>query len=278
MGWFTKVVSVVAGPAAGAAAGVATGQKPAEAVRESVTAPVAVPVAGAAAAAGAAADVSNKVTALEAKLAEKVGGDKAGKLFLDVRRLIDTADDQVKAELLSSASQFVETLDGSYLNPLVPLLAAELQRVRDLFWDKAQPVPESVIEVMPAEIADVARQCRVAPVSDTNSLSLPAFAIDHLELAKAVTTIDVIFFKDVPGVVSASDRLYWAHELTHARQYRRMGVQEFAKEYLNQVLAGKKPYPLEAEADYAACRYFPDGTPHYFDSCAIALSTGASPV
>jgi hypothetical protein len=48
---------------------------------------------------------------------------------------------------------------------------------------------------------------------------------------EALTLGDVIVFRDGQ---SASDPLLWAHELVHVEQYRRLGVEAFAAQYLQQ--------------------------------------------
>ena len=270
MGWIPKIISIIAGPVAGAAAGVVTGEKPGDAIKDAVTAPIAVPVDVAAAAVGAAATVDAKLTELEASLVGKIGGDKARNLFLDVRRLVMPVDAQTQAQLLDSASHFVETLQVEYLDPIGAALAAELQRARNDSWDRAMAIPDDVIGAMPADLATLARAARYILVSDVNTLSLPAFAIDHFNKADAVTAIDLIFFRNVPGALTLEDRHFWAHELTHARQYSTIGLIAFAQRYfhnsVNQALGGPLN-ELEEEADVNACRSFRIANPRYITSC-----------
>jgi uncharacterized protein DUF4157 len=270
MGWISKIVSVVAGPAAGTVAGVVTGEKPADAVKDAVTAPVAVPVSAATAVASSVADAASRIDQMEADLVKQVGGDGARNLFLDVRRVVKPMDEQAAAKLLDSVQQFVNTLDVSFLDPLVGLVAAEMQRTRENFWDEATAIPEDVINLMPSDLAELARASRYASVADVNKLSLPAFAIEHFDLATAITLIDLIFFQEVPGSETDEDRHTWAHELTHVRQYRTMGLLAFAKEYTHEGTKAKITgglNPLEAEADRYACKYFPIEHPHYIGSC-----------
>ena|SRR2546427_488492 len=60
--------------------------------------------------------------------------------------------------------------------------------------------------------------------------TLPYFLLGN-SAAAAVTLGDVIFFRDTR---LAADPLLWAHELTHVEQYRRLGVETFAPQYLRQ--------------------------------------------
>ena len=94
-----------------------------------------VPVEAAAAVANAVANVSGQITQLEAKLIEKIGGEGARNLFLDVRRISNFTDEAQVAGLLASTQQFVETLDVTYLNPLVGIVASGIWReARETFW------------------------------------------------------------------------------------------------------------------------------------------------
>ena len=269
MGWIKKFVNAVASavaPVPMILGKVATGQKPADAVVDTVTAPVRLPLAAAAQAAGVAGDIDATLTKLEAALIAKVAGDGARKLFLDLRRVTVPVDARSVDQIVQSAHQFVETLDPQFLNPFGSLVAAELQRVRDAHWDRGSNIPDAVILAMPSDLATLARSARCLPLAEVNELALPTFAIDHFGQASAVTCIDLIVFKAIPGATTTQNLHYWAHELTHVQQFQTLGVPVFCARYVNQTLFSKVP-ELEAEADRQACKSFPGARPHYGSSC-----------
>lgn len=267
MGWIRNVVRAVTPPVIVAAVDIARGKPVGQALAGAATAPIALPVAAAAAAARVAAGADRKLEALEAKLIEKVAGRAARNFFLDVKRVINPwTDVQAISGYLGSVEQFVNTLDPSYLNPTVGYLAAEIQRTRDACWEAGAAIPPAVVTLMPTDLADAARSARHVPVAAANTLSLPAFAIEHFDRASAITLIDLIFFRHAPGSATADDRHFWAHELAHVTQYRSLGLQEFARRYISGLFA-EGIHPLEREADLTACRHFPGGRPHYIGAC-----------
>ena len=266
MGWLQNVIKIIVPPGVDAAVKIAQGAPVVDAIKKDITAPATVAVDVAAAAASAVNTVDQKITQLEQTLAEKIGGDRAQSLFLDLRRtnsLVDTNG------VTQSVQKFVETLDPGYLDPLVGQLAAEIQRARDTFWEAAAPIPDDVVASMPVALRNLAGTSRCILASATNNLSLPAFAIEHLARATAITMIDVIFFKVIPTVETVDERFYWAHELTHVQQYRDLGLMEFAKRYVHESIRGGL-VSLEEAADKNACRAFPGGHPYYIQSCAGA--------
>ncbi|HYE17549.1 MAG TPA: hypothetical protein VEA69_03840 [Tepidisphaeraceae bacterium] len=274
MGWLqdaadrARDVARVVAPVQTTIVDVVAGRPVNEAVRDTVTAPVRVPVDAAADAAAIGADLDSKITHLEAGLAQKVGGDAARKLVLDVRRVTTPFDAQVQKQLVDSTQKFVETLDLEYLNPLVAAMAAELQRARDNHWPQAAPIPAEVISALPPALAEVARGARHIAVAEANVLALPTFAIQHFERATAVAVIDLIFFKRTPSSAGADDLHYWAHEVTHLRQYRDLTLQGFVKRYVHEELSrGDRVNALEMEAALDACRHFPVATAPYIGTC-----------
>jgi hypothetical protein len=279
MGWIKKIgnaardVGRIVAPGPSIIVDVATGKPVGDAVKDTVTAPVRVPVDAATTTVSALAEIDAKITELEAALIQKVGGNKAKNFFLDLRRVTVSGpvDIQTQKQLMESTQKFVETLDFGYLDPFVAATAGEIQRARDNFWGQAASVPEAVVNSMPTELAELARGTRHMLVADANALALPTFAIEHFGLASAVTAIDLIFFRTIPGSATAEDRHYWAHELTHVKQYRNLSLLGFTKKYVHQemgkVVGQVGINALEVEADKAACAVFPIAQPFYIGSC-----------
>jgi len=168
--------------------------------------------------------------------------------------------------VLASVEQFVETGNFEYLNPVVGLVAAELQRARDDNWKQATPVPARLLNAMPVALHRAVRRSRYLLVKRVQDLSLPAFAIEHFKKATGVVAIDLVFFKAVLDMGTTAGRHYWLHELYHVTQYADKGVVGFAKEYVAGVIRGGLN-PLEKEADIYACRHFPISRPAYIDKC-----------
>lgn len=268
MSLFSKIVSVVLGPAAGVASGVLVDkQKPIEAVKEAVAAPVTVPAAAASAAATAVANVHSKLTALEAEVLRVVGGQKTKSLFLDIRRIMaGPTGPQEAANYVAAVDQFVQTGDLSYLDPIIAAFAAEIKQVRENYWAQASAIPREVVAAMPTEVRGVADQGRWILVEDVNSISAPSIAIDHLDKALGFVALDLLIVKRRVGAGTISERHFWAHELFHMKQYQTMGLVPFAKRYWHHSISGSGVNPIEEEADRFACAHFPS-QPAYISKC-----------
>ena len=79
-----------------------------------------------------------------------------------------------------------------------------------------------------------------------NELALPANAYRFGD-ATAITLIDVVMFRD--SNEAQSNVHLWAHELTHALQYRSWGLLDFAKRYVRDYRS------VESDAENNAQRY-----------------------
>ncbi|WP_201313197.1 DUF4157 domain-containing protein [Dyella sp. EPa41] len=112
-------------------------------------------------------------------------------------------------------------------------LAGAIRAARQRFSGKARPLPE-----------DVARA--LAPYFDPSVLARAKYAVGNVEITLptmigqsyrlmgsdyAVTVDDIIVFNTSPPSIEENPD-WWAHEMTHVRQYAAMGVEEFAWNYV----------------------------------------------
>lgn len=235
------------------------GKKPEDVVKDAITAPI-----------DAAASVASTVSNAEQEFLKLAGDaiakispqneDLIKKIFNDFHRITNIYDAENIEQNLKSVQKFVETGDIKYLNPLISLTAAEIERARNIHWDQAASVPQSVLSQMPGSLQDAATKARYIEASKAAETSLPAFATQHLDRAKAIVMIDLIFFDEVPSSSGNQDLHLWAHELHHVNQYSTLGLQEFVSRYLGEEIgfqaAGDQGNSLELEADTVACKAF----------------------
>lgn len=203
-------------------------------------------------------------------------GQGAEDLADDVVRLLRPLDPNLGVAGARAIEAFIETGRLELLNPVAVLLAAEIQRCRNALWGEAELVSEEVKAAMPERVRVLADSVRVIKLDHVpGALNLPKFAIRHLNRASAVTLIDVIVFEQIPGADTDSQKHYWAHELHHVHQYAEKGLIKFCTEYIGEELSPFDPVTsppgnaLEIEADYFACRYFPQAQPRYIDRCPV---------
>lgn len=273
MGWFKKLrkrvekvvkkaVKVVA-PIPSVVVDVAKGKDFEEAVKDVIEAPVEV----AKEVAGAKGDIEGELDNVFDRIIDGIAGDEARKVFQDLRRVAKPVDDKTAEAFLGALNKFIETGDFNYLNPLVSLIAGEIQEARDQYWSVAKPIPMDVVNAMPTEIQNYAKQARHIDVSQTSGLSLPALAANHLKKVRAIVAVDLIFFRGIPSGQGNEDLHFWAHEIFHVKQYSDTGLEGFVKKYIGEE-AGFRPLgsegnALEVEADLFACRLFPIPNPAY---------------
>ena len=122
-------------------------------------------------------------------------------------------------------------------------LAASLQQAIDLYKSRAKPIPTTVVELLSTtHSAETLNDAKFT--IDDNLGSLPGAIIFLREKIGAdnfaVTVGNIIVFAKDPGL---SNMHFWAHELQHTAQYRKLGVQGFATKYLTDSAA------MEAEAE-----------------------------
>ena len=258
-----ETVARVAAPGTMIAVDVVKGKKPREAVKKTVKAPVELARDGY----GAVAGLEAKGVNVAGRLAEAIGGTKGRRFGEDLLRLAKPLDARSAQGLLSGVERFIDTGELSHLNPLVFLGASELRRAREAYWDRAAPIPAAVVDKMPSLIKPHARAARFIIIKSVSRLSLPVFAIQHFDEADAVTTIDLIFFRRVPGSRTNGDLHYWLHELYHVRQFAVKGLEGFVERYVGEQIRNKGVNELEARADRFACKYFPVPNPRYIGEC-----------
>lgn len=138
-------------------------------------------------------------------------------------------------------------------------LTTALEHAYQSHIERAQPLPAAVREFLaPLFPADILERARYAVSQD--ELTLPSvlnqthkalFGQDH-----AVSVDHLIVFSRDPGLERASDAHWWAHELAHHLQYRRLGsIEAFAAEYVRDFQA------IEQEAE----KWGQEGARKYID-------------
>ena len=113
---------------------------------------------------------------------------------------------------------------------VVPALATTIRLTRDRAWSAGvRPAPANVVKALsPYFSAATLNQVRWRTPMAQPSMS--GLLVHWYFREGAVTLSDVILFSDA-GL--AQDPGCWAHELTHVEQYRRYGVDGFARRYVN---------------------------------------------
>ncbi len=113
---------------------------------------------------------------------------------------------------------------------VVPALATTIRLTRDRAWSAGvRPAPANVVKALsPYFSPGVLSQVRWRTPMQQPSVS--GLLVHWYFREGAVTLSDVVLFSDA-GL--AQDPGFWAHELTHVEQYRRYGVDGFARRYVN---------------------------------------------
>lgn len=128
---------------------------------------------------------------------------------------------------------------------VAPALAATIRMSRDrAYATGVRPMPAHVIRALSPHFSPaVLNQVRWRPPMPRPSMT--GLLVGWYFREGAVTLQDVVLFSDDS---LAQDPGFWAHELTHVEQYRRYGVDGFARRYVNDWES------LEAEARQRAKR------------------------
>ncbi|UPG96339.1 eCIS core domain-containing protein [Luteibacter aegosomatissinici] len=164
------------------------------------------------------------------RYAQKWVGD-SGAFIFDVA----TFSTELNTDLASAtAGGAANALRGQ--NPLqiaAAPLAAALQAARDQHYSRSKPIPDSV-------------KLAFRGLIDESTLGRARYAVGQIEITLpnligrsnrfmgadyAVTVGDTIVFNREPPDVSEEPE-WWAHELTHVKQYGDWGIERFAWEYI----------------------------------------------
>lgn len=113
---------------------------------------------------------------------------------------------------------------------VVPALATTIRLTRDRARASGvRPAPANVIKAL-SPYFSTATLNQVRWRTPMAQPSMSGLLVHWYFREGAVTLSDVILFSDA-GL--AQDPGFWAHELTHVEQYRRYGVDGFARRYVN---------------------------------------------
>jgi hypothetical protein len=155
-----------------------------------------------------------------------------GEFLFDVATFNQSMFNQLAA---SSGYAAADILRGS--NPFVLVtspVAGAIRAARERHIGNAQPLPDDVKSAL-AMTFHPQTLARARYTVGTVEITLPNFINSGSTLFEddvdAVVVDDVIVFREPPGDYLANTYL-WAHELTHVDQYRRLGVEEFAFQYV----------------------------------------------
>lgn len=224
------------------------------------------------------AEVDRVSQELTVKVAHKVGGEKAATIVADLNRLARLpADPALSVAIIQSVDAFVETGDLQLLNPINIYAVREITDTRERLWDRAHPVPPTVVAALPEGARALANGVRWILEADVpGDLHLPGRAIHHAG-ASAITLVDLIVFKRLPGHELIDDLFLWIHELYHVHQYTELGAETFTARYLGEELGfravGQHDNSMEMTADLFACTYFSNGSPKYLPGGVCPAST-----
>ena len=184
------------------------------------------------------------ITAKVQKYSQKWGGDAGGFVFD-----LSTFSSRLMSDLAqSSVNASANVLRGQ--NPLqisAAPLAAAIRSARDVHAPNAHPLPEDV-RIGLAGFFSEATLSRAKWTVGTVQITLPnLFGGGNRMMGDgfAVVVDNIIVFNEYPPEFTDDNaRHWWVHEITHVAQYRDMGVEKFAWEYLRDL--GRN---IEGEAD-----------------------------
>lgn len=113
-----------------------------------------------------------------------------------------------------------------------PALATAIRQGRDHAYPRGQAIPAAIRQTLaPFFSRTVLQKVRYSTEWQDATAEGALYSLLLGTGAEAVTLVDVIIFRDAQY---AADPLLWAHELTHVEQYERLGVADFATQYLQQ--------------------------------------------
>lgn len=125
-----------------------------------------------------------------------------------------------------------QEMSPSLLERGTTLLATLIQSARETaIANGVKPVPPQIHRALLGFFPDaVLRKVHYAS-GQADAIGIPGIAMSYGNI-DAVTLGDVILFRD--DRAARSNAKLWAHELTHAMQYERWGIEGFARRYLEE--------------------------------------------
>jgi hypothetical protein len=137
-------------------------------------------------------------------------------------------------------AQQLGTLPRTLATLFGPSLAVVIRHGRERAYPSGHPMPQEIRATLaPFFARAVLERVRYVTSRDAAAEGTVSQVLVSTGAVEALTLGDVIVFRDAQ---SARDPLLWAHELVHVEQYRRLGVEAFAAQYLQQA------WVLETEA------------------------------
>ena len=127
------------------------------------------------------------------QIAGQVGQEKAADFIADWNRVLAPFPPEDRVAILKGVQLFIQTGNLDALSPLSILVAGEIADARNALVGKGTPIEDAVIAAMPEAVKSIGRKCASLTRREVpGALNLPQFAIKHLQLAQAITLIDVI--------------------------------------------------------------------------------------
>ena len=131
-------------------------------------------------------------------------------------------------ETLPTAENWLSTLGTA----MGPVLADAIRRGRDYAYPEGKAIPSAIRQKLaPFFSSALLRKVRYSTEWQNATSDGALYSLLLATGAEAVTLGEVIIFRDAQ---QAANPFLWAHELTHVEQYERLGVDGFAKQYLQQ--------------------------------------------
>jgi hypothetical protein len=159
-----------------------------------------------------------------------------------------------------------------FIDVISPAVAAAMENVRNQAYFGAARFPPQIRAAMGAnvepEAVEMLEHVRWTTIKRVDEKGF-FYVWNHMNGDReAITIIDLVVFVDEPDFNDPDTVFLSLHELKHALQYRALGTETFAHEYLMEELfhSGNK---FERDADYWACKILPSGNPVYIASCPL---------
>jgi hypothetical protein len=127
-------------------------------------------------------------------------------------------------------AQAQTAIPPSLLDQASGLLATLIQAAREnAIANGVKPIPASIQRALRGFFPDaILRKVRYS-AGQADAINIPGLAMSYGHI-DAVTLSDVILFRE--DTAARTNAKLWAHELTHVMQYERLGIDGFARAYL----------------------------------------------